>query len=244
MARKAIIIGQSRDMFGRLWDVREERPTRHRFSLLIGWPLAPDGTRQSGKGYGGPGLVPTRDLYRYWRKGRLKRGYIYDLPASSTAIKRVRSLMRFNQYQDRRRWWMARVEDLLDLSGAEFARRHKVLESDVSEARKYFFGSRQRPNGWWREPEIRAIICSDLSHAEISRRLEIPLSSSRRLRHLLEKYSKTAWPVRKPAEGSPRSCGLNLNSPRSNAFIPAPQPLNSPQNSNAPQNPSPLRRPR
>lgn len=184
-ARTATIIGSRNDVFGCRWDVRELRPTNHGFQLAIGWPIR-HGERMSGKGYGGPRIIPTRALYRYWRKCQLARdGSIYDLPASRRALQRVRRILGFNFYSANRRWWEDRLCDLSTLTGAEFARLHDVCESDVSLAYKEIFGSRNRPRFWWREQEVASLLLSDTPHYQIAETLDISVGASRRLRHML-----------------------------------------------------------
>ena len=137
MARKATVIGTSKDLIGRWWDVREARPTTHGFDLLFGWPQAADGSPQRGKGAGGPRIVPTRALYRYWRGCRIQRdGSIYDLPAGRSALKRVRQQLRYNDYAAHSAWWDERVGDLQTLTLQAFARKHGVHISQASVARR------------------------------------------------------------------------------------------------------------
>lgn len=38
MSRRAQIIGETIDIFGVCWDVRERRPTKHGWDVFIGWP--------------------------------------------------------------------------------------------------------------------------------------------------------------------------------------------------------------
>jgi len=183
MARHATIIGTTLDREGFPWDIRESRPTSHGFDLHFGWPHA-----QRGKGYGGPRLIPTPELYRYWAADRLARdGRIYDLPCSHTALRRARRIFGFNLYLAHQRWWIERLDDLCNLSGAEFARKHAICEPDVSKASRFFFGSRQRPNYWYLEPKTFALLVSDLPHAFISVQLGISIGASRRLRFNLRR---------------------------------------------------------
>ncbi len=186
MARRATVIGRCRDLFRCEWDVRESRPTRHGFDLHIGWPLDVQGRRLSGRGNGGPRLVPTRSLYRYWRRlSRARDGSIYDLPMSRSTLKRVRALLGLNLYAQHRRWWMQHIEELHDLTCTDFAKRHGLHLSDVSKTRREFFGRRKRPVGWWREPETAALLRSGLPHMVIAEQLGIPISTSGRLRWML-----------------------------------------------------------
>ena len=187
MARKATIIGTSRDFEGFVWDVRESRPTNHGFDLLLGWPFL-GAEPQRGKGFGGPRIIPTRELQAYWDGNQLARdGAIYDLPAGRTALKRVRALFGFNLYLANESWWLDRLSDLADMSGADFSRKHNVCESEVSIAHKSFFGSRQRPNGWYREPSTKSLLVSGLPHAYVADQLSISMGASARLRSMLNR---------------------------------------------------------
>ena len=142
MAERAIIIGQAKDLAGCWWDIRERRPTSHGFDLFFGWPESVDGAPSRGKGFGGPRLVPTRALYRYWRSCRMRRdGSIYDLPIGRSTAKRVRGLMRYDDYEDYHRWWAARAGDLRTLTLEAFAARHGVFISQVSVARQNLISS-------------------------------------------------------------------------------------------------------
>ena len=186
MGRRANIIGRCRDLFGCEWDIRESRPTRYGFDLQIGCPIDAQGHRLSGQGHGGPRLVPTRSLYRYWwRLHRACDGRIYDLPIARSSVKRVRALLDLNLYAQYRRWWMQHIEDLHDLTCTEFAKRYGLHLSDGSKTRRQFFGARKRAVGWWRDPEIAVLLQSNLPHVVIAERLGISIGASRRLRSIL-----------------------------------------------------------
>jgi hypothetical protein len=187
MARKAIIIGQIEDSDGFPWDVREVRQTSHGFDLFFGWPVIA-GDAQRGKGCGGPRLIPTKALYAYWEKNKFARdGSIYNLPASRSCLKRVRAALGCNLYLANEQWWIDRLTDLCALSGAAFSRRHSVAQSDVSIAHTAFFGPRQRPNGWYSEPAIKALLMSDLPHGWVAQKFGISIGASQRLRSLLKR---------------------------------------------------------
>ena len=183
MARHATIIGQIRDCNGFQWDVREIRPSSHDFSLYFGWPHG-----QRGKGYGGPRLIPTRELRAYWRYHSLDRnGAIFDLPAAPTTLKRVRRIFGFDSYGAHHKWWLERIDDLCNLSGAHFARKYDVHESDVSVVAKSFFGPKIRPTRWYLEPETFLLLTGSSPHAFVAMELGITLGASRRLRSNLRR---------------------------------------------------------
>jgi len=183
MARHATIIGHCHDMTGDLWDIREARPTRHGFSILIGWPA---GCR--GPGYGGPGVIPTPELFAYWDARRLHRdNSVYDLPVARSTIKRVRKLFGINFYLEHQQWWLERLEDLATLPGADFACKYHRHEGVVGVAHKALFGRRLRKPGWHLEPAALSLLVGELPHAVVAERLGIALGSARRLRSILRR---------------------------------------------------------
>ena len=100
MGRHADILYTYQDCFGQLWDVREERPTRHGWPVLLGWPQ----TTQRGPGGGGPGTIPTPELVAYLETNRLTPCQI-DLPLGRGVIKRLRRLLNMHWHVDNNRWW-------------------------------------------------------------------------------------------------------------------------------------------
>lgn len=119
MSRKATILYRAADSLGRLWDVREERPTNHGWPLLLGWPA--DTPR--GQGAGGPRVVPTQELTAYFAAHKLAPSKM-DLPIGRTAIKRLRKLFGMDWYKDNAEWWQdhcfeltAPLEDFAETHG-------------------------------------------------------------------------------------------------------------------------------
>lgn len=137
MARKANIIGSTKDIFGDLWDVREELPTDHGFNLLIGWPQA--APRGPGGG-GGPRAIITEELASYLERYRHNPKDI-DLPIGKSAIKRLRRLLGHHYRHDRNLWWDERFEDLISLTIEEFAKKHNVSTGAVSQWRAKLVGA-------------------------------------------------------------------------------------------------------
>jgi hypothetical protein len=182
MARIATIVGWAIDNWGDSWDVREERPTKHGFNVLLGWPY---GCR--GKGFGGPRVIVTAELAAFFEARRLARGEFYDLPAGRTAIKRVRRLLGMNFYDDSAQWWIDHADDVFTMSGVEFSERYGIHESTVSKIRVQVFGRRFRDPFWWKEPAPRAILLSTQPCSMIADRLEISVGAVRRLRHCLNR---------------------------------------------------------
>jgi hypothetical protein len=190
MARKATILCQIPDVEGATWDVREIRPTKHDFEIFIGWP---EGRR--GRGYGGPRVIATQPMLDFWEVHRLERtGIIYDLPISRGAVKRVRALLGMNFYLDNAEWWWQRFEDLADMSNHRFAQLHGVSDSMVSIVRGKILGPRNRPEGWWREPEVAELLLSEMAGDLLATELGVPYGSAGRLRHLLRKERGIAPP--------------------------------------------------
>lgn len=120
MAREATVIDQAVDAWGDAWDVREARPTRHGFDVLLGWPA---GAPRGKGGSGGPKVVVTAELARYIDALRGTRRPL-ELPIGVTTIKRLRRLLGHNSHVDRAAWWEQRANDLGDLTIEAFAKRH------------------------------------------------------------------------------------------------------------------------
>ena len=64
MGRKAIILSVEQDWEGNDWDIRERRPTKHGWSVLLGWP---SGYPRGRGGIGGPSAILTQPLVRQCR---------------------------------------------------------------------------------------------------------------------------------------------------------------------------------
>ncbi|MDR2488755.1 MAG: hypothetical protein LBD42_04610 [Desulfovibrio sp.] len=70
MARHARVMGRTLDYQGVLWDVRESRPTHHRWNVLMGWPAG----SPRGQGGGGPRVILTPELAAYLHATAMVRG--------------------------------------------------------------------------------------------------------------------------------------------------------------------------
>jgi hypothetical protein len=106
MGRHATIIGQAEDIWGRVWDVREARPTEHGWPVMLGWPQ----DAQRGKGGGGVRAIMTRDLADYLESMRMDPDGI-SLPLCRTAIKRLRKALGHDWHADNAAWWRERCVD-------------------------------------------------------------------------------------------------------------------------------------
>lgn len=172
------VIGQARDVFDRLWHVRDIRATKHGFDLLFGSP--DDADRRF---WGLPRLIPTYELINYWEANRTNRErVIFDLPAGRTTLKRVRYRFGFHLPNDVNAQWQQRLEDLKTLKARDFAARYNMNVDVVKDARLRFLGKVAREIGWWRTPETLAILRSDLKLREIGRKLGIGTTHARRLK--------------------------------------------------------------
>jgi len=173
------IVGQAKDVEGQLWDIRDVRETRHGFNLHFGTPADDHGAFRGGS----PRLIATKGLVDFWNANRTRgHGFLFDLPAGRTTLKRARRRLGFNYNDDVTEFWTDRLEDLETLPAREFAIRHGVVLDVTFERRRKMVGMRARPRGWWRTPEIRGILLADLTLIRIGRKLGIGISHAKRLR--------------------------------------------------------------
>jgi len=183
LARRATIVDQIVDAFGDEWDVREYRPTAHGFDLALGWPS--DRPRGAGQA-GGPRVILTENLVLYLTSMRHTPARI-RLPIGRTAIKRLRRILGHDWQIDRAAWWEERTDDLSDMTIEEFAARHGVSVGAVVNARHAVLGRVLRPAGWWRAPDVAALLLSDRPRADIAADLDISIGSLGRLRWMLRR---------------------------------------------------------
>jgi len=179
MKRKYPIVGQVRDLDGDLWDIRDVRDTKHGFDLYFGTPANDHGAYRGGP----PRQIATNALRKFWQVNRTKgHGFLYDLPAGRTTLKRVRKRLGFHYLDDLTEFWTDRIEDLGSLPAREFAEKHGVEVDVAFERRLTMVGKRAREIGWWRKPKIRKILLSGLTLSQVGRKLGISISQSKRLR--------------------------------------------------------------
>jgi hypothetical protein len=178
-SRKYPIFGQVTDVDGDVWDVRDARGTKHGFELYFGSPANDHGAYSGGL----PRLIATRALWEFWDANRVKsHGFLFDLPAGRTTLKRVRRRFGFNFDQDWEEFWEDRLEDLALLTPRKFAAKHGVTVENAFDRRTKMLGTRARPIGWWRKPEIVAVLLSGLYLREMGEKLDISSSQAFRLR--------------------------------------------------------------
>lgn len=118
MARVAIIIDHVADAHGKMWDVREKRPTPHGFDVMLGWPVE----QPRGQGGGGPRVIITPDLAAYLEAVRLRPAAV-DLPIGRTALKRLRAALGHNWLVDNCRWWQDNPDGPGKCAGAVTAQK-------------------------------------------------------------------------------------------------------------------------
>lgn len=177
--RKFPKCGEIRDVNGQLWDVRDVRTTKHGFDLLFG-TVSDD---YSPGTCGLPRLIATQALWDFWDANCTKmHGFLFDLPAGRTTLKRMRKKLGFNWHDDTDDFWQERIEDLASLPVREFAAKHAVAADVVSDRRRQLVGKRARDIGWWRKPKHLKILLSDRTLSQAGRKLGIGISQTKRLR--------------------------------------------------------------
>lgn len=170
-----------RDAFGDPWRVEEVRPTAHGWPVYLGRPILPGG----GHPRQGRAVVPTAELRDHLAR-TVEHPYAVNLPVARAVVKRLRNLLGLTWRDHRREWWEERAEELAELVGTEFARRHGVSEAAVSVAHRSMYGPRLRPKGWWREGESALLLRSALPRAYVAHRLGISVGAVGRLRWVLQ----------------------------------------------------------
>lgn len=128
MARKATIVGEAKDVFGVVWDVRERRETNHGFMLEIGWPRS----AQRGRGGRGVAAIITPKLANYIHATPRLRDI--DLPVGRNTIKRIRREL--NIYWSWDEFWQERDDDLQSMTLEEFCKKHDCSIGAASQRRR------------------------------------------------------------------------------------------------------------
>lgn len=145
-----------------------------------GVPAVPLGRPAGYFGRGGPTIFVTPALAEHLERYRHSPGKA-GLPVGLTALKRLRRLLGHNRYIDSAAWWEARADDLATLTMEEFAARHGKSMGQIHNAKVALFGPTNRPNGWWRQPEITSLLRSGLPTSEIADQLGLSAGGARRL---------------------------------------------------------------
>lgn len=172
------IIGETRDVEGGWWWVRQIRDTKHGFDLLFGTPVTraePYPTRL-------PRIIPTQPLLDYWEANKTRHDKtLFDLPAGRTTLKRVRRRYGFHVLNDRDEFFQEHIDDLRTLTSRQFAAKYKLNVDVVKDARNRYAGPVTRKIGWWREPRVVNILLSRLTLREKGAKLGIGMTHAMRL---------------------------------------------------------------
>ncbi|WP_043748989.1 hypothetical protein [Methylobacterium nodulans] len=75
----------------------------------------------------------------------------------------------------------------MDLTLEAFAVRHGCSVGGTSKARTALFGPSLRPAGWWRAPDVAAVILADRPRADIADDLGVSVGTVGRLRWVLQR---------------------------------------------------------
>jgi DNA-binding XRE family transcriptional regulator len=188
MARKAQIIDVIADAFGDRYDVRNRKVSDAGVTIVTGWP---HGTPRGRNGCaGGPRIILTPELCQWLelvneehvaRRTTLAT-MAKDLGISKQPLLRLRSLLGLSWLESRHCWWAERAGDLATLAGPEFAARHGVSAAAATIMRQKVLGiTRQRPDGWWREPWAVKLLLSDLPTAVVADNLGLAAVTVRKL---------------------------------------------------------------
>jgi hypothetical protein len=186
-----------RDIWGDRWLVGERRPTHYRFAIYMGWPYPESGLQKSGKA----AVIVTASLSAHMRAHAM-RPYAYPLPIGDNARRRVRELLGIGprQWMDARlNWWLDRIDDLGTLSSAKFVAKHRaeawtrmgnLSAGLVWKMRVALLGRQRPPVGWWRSPEIRTLVNSQLSVDAIAKRLGVSPLTVYGIRYRIKKLTR------------------------------------------------------
>jgi hypothetical protein len=176
--RERSILFQVEDVEGGTWGVKQVRETKHGFDLLFGVPVD-HGSYRGGLAR----IIATKELTDFWDANRTRHdGFLFDLPAGRSTLKRVRRRLQFNFRNDWSEFWMDRLEDLKTMPPRDFAAKHDLEPNVVFEMRFKLLGKRARDLGWWRDPLIVETLLSGVTLREIGEKLDIGTTHAKRLR--------------------------------------------------------------
>lgn len=162
------------DAFGDLWVVADSRASNHGFEIYFGRPKEATGPM-------GAATIITAELAGHFEKHRRTPKNL-ELPISKNTVTRIRSVLGHHRYQDAEIWWLDRINDLAQLTIADFAARHRVSAGAISEARTALIGPHQRPANWWRTPEMTALLHSKMPTAWIAQQMGLSAVAVRKYR--------------------------------------------------------------
>jgi hypothetical protein len=183
LGRVARVLYQVFDHFGVEWDVREERPTGHGFDVLMGWPTG----IPRGQGGGGVRTILTTPLADWLEMHRSCPAQV-DLPVGRNVVKRLRRALGHDHYQDIRKWWLNRFDDLVSLTLVEFSDKHGVSMGAADNWRRELVGH------WFckQEKQLRQKHIRESLHLPTcmaAERLELSAAQVRKLKQKM-RYSK------------------------------------------------------
>ena len=172
------IIGETRDVEGQWWWVRQIRETKHGFDLLFGTPVAASAPYPTGL----PAIIATQPLLDYWEANKTRHDRtIYDVPAGRTTLKRVRHRYGFHVLHDKDEFFREHIDDLRTLPPRQFAAKYNLRAHVAFEARNWYCGPVAREIGWWRQPRVLNILLSRLTRKQKGLKLGIGRSHAGRL---------------------------------------------------------------
>jgi hypothetical protein len=181
MARHAYIHRKINDVFGDAWDAKPPCNTRHDWSVYLGWP---HGCQRGRGGCGGPRWILTRPLARYLERTRMRD---IELPLGTSTARKMRHWLGLHWRDERAAWWESKTEEILAMTGSEFARKYALSDAIVSVNTVKLVGRRIREPNWWRASKAAKMLTSDLPRAYVADVLGISVGSVGRLRFVLRR---------------------------------------------------------
>ncbi len=173
------------DVFGARWRVTHASATEHGFGILRG---VPDAKHDSS-----PAILLTAELAAHFERHRLAPRNL-ALPIGQTVINKLRRRLDQDWPRENTAWWLDRRDDLGRLSSKEFAQRHGVDKSTVTNARLRYCG-KHPPRRDWSDPTLQALVLSDRPYGEIAEALGTSAHYVRSMRYLLRKKQQDAESV-------------------------------------------------
>lgn len=185
--------GQVKDYKDQLWNVGEERPTEHGWSLLLGWPALD--TYGHGQRGGGRRIIVTKELVAYLDKMRMTPGKA-KLPICADAVSTLRQRLGMSWRKERKEWWK-QVECELCSPAPQFAAAHNVSATTATKhRRKHGISS---ANKRWTDKEnalLHQLLQEKLPIATIAQKLDRTESAVKSQRRIVS--GKTVQPYTEP----------------------------------------------
>lgn len=193
-----------RDLWGDEWRVMERRDTDYGFAILMGRSYPPLNVQ----GGSGPTTMILTPAVANHLRIHARRPYALPLPVGRDAIRRARIKLGIDKqaWDDSRfEWWVDRLDDLATLPVPDFVARHRdeawtrtggLSEALVWQMRIALLGRHRRPIGWWKAPEVRALLTSTLSQDIVGKRLQIRPVMVGALRRKLRREERRSTKVR------------------------------------------------